>query len=353
MREAPGREGDGLILELAFKNAPDALVVVDAETGRLVAANRAARDLGVDLDDLAACDSVKAAARRTGESGDVRVTGRDGAKRVLAITAARADDRHAVVSLRDVTRQRAAEAELRRHRRVDSLGHLTASVIHDFNNVLAPIAIAAEWLNDGVADEHRTALALTQLRSATDSALGLVRQLLGYVRRTPPPTRALCPSHVLLELRPLLDCVAGARVQVDLAVDDEGLVDADRDGLERALFNLVANARDAMPRGGRVAITTSSVRLEEGDYVSIAVSDGGEGMSPEVRERLFEAFVTTKGDGEGLGLGLASVHRFVSDHGGLIQVASDVGRGTTVRVCLPRSGQSAPLQASIQTPSNR
>jgi nitrogen-specific signal transduction histidine kinase/ActR/RegA family two-component response regulator len=255
-------------------------------------------------------------------------------------------------NLEDLREQkRQLEEELDRLKRVESLGYLTASVIHDFNNLLTPLvclsAMLTRELDKGSAAREMAA----EMRETSERAAGLVRQMLSFVRRAPEAPRRLALGAVVTELRRLLERVVGEDVELVLAVDeDAGDVLVNREQLEQVLLNLAVNARDAMPRGGRLFVSTTPVTLagleeseprQSGAYVALRVSDTGIGMSAEVRERLFERFFTTKPYGEGSGLGLAAAHRFAKGSGGFISVRSGEGAGTTVTLCLPRVEASA------------
>ena len=345
----------------------DALVIVDG-SGRLVYANRAARDkksaasrlLGEGLSDEGDLAAVLASLRETGSADDERrVRESDGEQRFLTLHGSRvATNRFAVVA-RDVTDRRKLEVEVGQLRRVESLGYLTASVVHDFNNLLTPIVCLAALLSHEVEKESRAGSMAGEIRETAERAAALVRQILSFVRRPPEPARRINVASVVNEMRPLLARVLGDDVELVVANDeDAGDVSADREQLEQVLLNLAANARDAMPGGGRVFVAATPVSLvgqDEGEpapagkYVALRVSDTGVGMSPEVRERVFERFFTTKPHGEGSGLGLAAAHGFARASGGCISVRSAEGAGTTVTLCLPRlETMPSPLPPSSQ-----
>jgi nitrogen-specific signal transduction histidine kinase len=243
------------------------------------------------------------------------------------------------------------QTELDRLRRVESLGYLTASVIHDFNNLLTPMVCLSAMLTRELEKGSRAGDMAAEIRETAERAAGLVRQMLSFVRRAPELPRRVAVGAVVSELRSLLGRVAGDRVEVVLAVDeDAGDVMTSREQLEQVLLNLAANARDAMPAGGRLFVSVTPVALagedgpgchRAGAYVAIRVSDTGTGMSPEVRERVFERFFTTKAQGDGNGLGLAAAHRFAKACGGCISVRSAEGAGTTITLCLPRADGEA------------
>jgi CheY-like chemotaxis protein len=205
-----------------------------------------------------------------------------------------------------------------------------------------------------------------EMRTAAERAAGLVRHLLAFVRRDPTRVARTDPGAVLSDLRGLLLRVVGEQIEVELALDDAaGEVMVDREQLEQVVLNLAANARDAMPRGGRLTLSTCAVSLGDAEsramdcsgpaaYVALVVADTGVGMTAEVRERVFEPLFTTKAHGLGSGLGLATAHRFARQNGGCIAVQSEPGRGTTVRIYLPRAdGFAADDERAPDTPLPR
>jgi CheY-like chemotaxis protein len=251
---------------------------------------------------------------------------------------------------------RDATEELRHLRRLADLGYLTASVVHDFNNLLTAILCSVELLERDVADRQNPSELARDIRDAAERATGLTRRVLAFLRKEPARPARLDLSASVADLRSLLEMILGRRLRLVLDLDRTlGEVFVDREQLDHVLINLVANARDAMTGGGEVTISTRSVPAAEGSdptaapapsYVALSVTDTGEGMPPEVRERAFERFFTTK-EGKGTGLGLASAHRFAKQHGGCMSLHSAPGRGTTVVVFLPRA---VPLTPSPSGP---
>ncbi len=247
----------------------------------------------------------------------------------------------------DITREKRAEAELRQAQKMEAIGQLTGGIAHDFNNLLGVILGNAEFLTDAV---HRHPDQVALVKEIIDSALSgadLTRRLLAFARRqTLQPRRidlnTYLPNHVAI-LRRLL----GETVQVTMTLAaDLWPTRVDPSQVGDALLNLTINARDAMPLGGRIEISTANVHLDDdprdpvvapGDYVVMTVSDSGVGMPPEVLERAAEPFFTTKEPGAGSGLGLAMIFGFAKQSGGHMTIASQHGRGTTVRLYLPRA----------------
>ena len=246
----------------------------------------------------------------------------------------------------DVTRERRVEAELRQAQKMEAIGQLTGGIAHDFNNLLGVIIGNAEFLLDALQDDLSGAGLAQEI---LDSALGgadLTRRLLAFARRqTLQPRRidlnAYLPNHVAIIRRLLGETI---RVSVSLA-EDLWPTRADPSQVGDALLNLAINARDAMPHGGRIRISTANVHVEagelspelaRGDYVVLSVGDTGTGMPPEVLERALEPFFTTKGPGVGSGLGLSMIFGFAKQSGGHLAIDSQPGQGTTVRLYLPR-----------------
>jgi two-component system, cell cycle sensor histidine kinase and response regulator CckA len=339
---------------LALDQSPDAVVVIDG-AGRLLHANQAARDVHgapsrilrdglVDGGELAGFVAVLRASGRA--SAEKRVLDGEGTWRQLVLKGTCIAPERFAVFARDVTERREMEAELEQLRRVESLGYLTASVVHDFNNLLTPmVCLSAVLTHELERGSHAGEMAM-EIRETAERAAGLARQMLSFVRRAPEQARRLNVGAVVSEMNNLLRRVVGDDIEIVLSIDeDSGEVSANREQLEQVLLNLAVNARDAMPRGGRLVVATAPVTLvgegdpeqaQAGAYVALRVSDTGVGMTAEVRERIFERFFTTKSPGEGTGLGLAAAHRFARASGGCISVRSAEGAGTTVTLCLPR-----------------
>jgi two-component system cell cycle sensor histidine kinase/response regulator CckA len=257
-------------------------------------------------------------------------------------------------AFQDVTPAKHADAE-RRHlegqflqaQKMESVGRLAGGVAHDFNNLLSVIlsyvGLALFSLREG--DPLRDDL--DEVRKAGERAAELTRQLLTLSRKQPLTLTRVRVGDVVAELEGVLRRLLGEHIDVALHLADQGEVLSDRGQLEQVLMNLVVNARDAMPGGGRLVIETSSVELDEawaeqhvgaspGRHVMLSVTDTGTGMSPDVRAHLFEPFFTTKAKGLGTGLGLSTVYGIVKQTGGSVWVYSELGRGSTFKVYLPR-----------------
>ena len=233
----------------------------------------------------------------------------------------------------------ALETALQRSQRMESLGQLAGGVAHDFNNLLAVILNYAEFVGEEIGAEHTAAPDVAEIVRATQRAADLTRQLLVFSRHDHLRLEAVDVSRVALETQRLLDRTLGEDVELVVVPSAEPVhVMADRGQLEQVLMNLVLNARDAMPRGGRVTVT-----IEELDrFVRVEVADDGEGMSRETAERAFDPFFTTKPKGRGTGLGLATVYGIVTGSGGNIEIESHIQEGTTITMHLPSADPEKP-----------
>ena len=259
--------------------------------------------------------------------------------------------------VQDVTERVALEERLRQSQKMEAVGRLAGGVAHDFNNLLTVILGYSQILADGLPQGSRMAENTAQIKSAADRAAGITRQLLAFSRKTVLSPRIINLNDVVLNLDSLLRRLIGENIEVrTLPATDLGSVKADPSQIEQVLMNLALNARDAMPRGGTVSFETANVTLdgsyardhqsvEPGSYVMLAVSDTGEGMTPETQARIFEPFYTTKEVGKGTGLGLSMVYGIVKQSGGYIWVYSEPDRGTTFKIYLPRVDQPAELMS--------
>jgi signal transduction histidine kinase len=236
--------------------------------------------------------------------------------------------------------------------KMEVIGQLAAGVAHDFNNVLAVIMGYSDLLEQDLGEEH-TALRYTEeIRQAARRATGLTRQLLIFSRKETIQTELIDLNEVVESMDKLLRRLVDENVELTLDCRRRvGQIKADSGYVWQALMNLVVNARDAMPKGGKLLVQTGTVTVTDsrahaqveipsGEYVTLSVSDSGTGMSDEVKARLFEPFFTTKPAGKGTGLGLVTCQTIVQQSGGYIEVDSEVGRGTTFRIYFPRMGAS-------------
>jgi PAS domain S-box-containing protein len=248
-----------------------------------------------------------------------------------------------VGGLRDVTETRLNEAKRLQAQRLEAIGQLTGGVAHDFNNLLTVIIGTAETLADGITDPRLSAVAQLNHKASRQGA-ALTRQLLTFAGRQPLEPAALSLNSPILAMEELLSTALGETIVLQLELDPAvGHIRADRAQLEASIMNLCINARDAMPHGGRVTISTA----QSGDDAVIRISDNGFGMDAETRAKAFEPFFTTKPFGQGSGLGLSMVYGFVRQSGGQIEIVSDPGKGTAVCLSFPRLASTEILQEPI------
>jgi PAS domain S-box-containing protein len=364
-------------LRALFENSLDLIAVVDPRTATLkFISPSVGRLLGYVPDSVAERDLfhfvhpedreriVAALERWTGSEGpaspaELRVKHQDGSWRWFEIAGRSLLTDPAVAGIlvhgRDVTERRAMEEQLRQAQRLEAVGQLTGGVAHDFNNLLAVIMGNLEILRRelrGVSDH--TQLVEGALHAAERGAT-LIRRLLAFSRRQTLSPRAVDLNALVRDTLDLVRRALGARVQLETAFEENlWACTVDAAQVETALLNLAINARDAMPAGGKVRITTRNVMLageQEGKpeingegtpFVCIAVSDTGAGIAPEIRERVFEPFFSTKAPGQGTGLGLSMVFGFVKQSSGQLRLHSEMGKGTTFSLYFPRS-EAAPV----------
>jgi PAS domain S-box-containing protein len=253
---------------------------------------------------------------------------------------------------RDVTAERALEAQLRQSQRVEAIGQLAGGVAHDFNNYLAAIRGYGELVQAALAPGSPARSDMDEVMRAATRASDLTRQLLAFSRSQTLDPGILDPAAVIDALLPMLRSLIGEHIAL-VSVHEPGLgmVRADAGRLEQAIVNLAVNARDAMPQGGRLTIETRNVepRGTEPAWVRITVTDTGSGMAPETLDHVFEPFFTTKGPGKGTGMGLATVHGIVQQSGGRITATSAPAMGAVFTIDLPRI-EEPPTAAPATTP---
>jgi len=244
----------------------------------------------------------------------------------------------------DITERRQAEERLREAQKMEVVGRLVSGVAHDFNNLLTGIMLYCDLLIAGLDRDSRFMRHAEEIRMAGEQGGALIQQLLAAARQQSVEPRVLSLNDVVLKTRNLLSRLLGEKFELVLELEnDPGMVKIDPAQVQQILFNLVLNARDAMPQGGQIQVTTGHCNLKSTEEtkshppgVFLSVKDVGCGMSAETRARLFEPFFTTKSQGRGTGLGLSTVHNIVTDNGGSVEVDSEPGRGTLVTVFLPR-----------------
>jgi PAS domain S-box-containing protein len=250
---------------------------------------------------------------------------------------------------RDLTEKQTAEAQMRHVQKMDAIGQLTGGVAHDFNNILTVITGTIGILEEAVAGQPELVSIAKLIDEAAERGASLTKHLLAFARKQPLQPREIDVNALVLEAAKLLHPTLGEQVEIKpLLADDAWTALVDPSQLTTAVLNLALNARDAMPNGGKLALETNNVYLDEnyanmhsevtaGNYVMVAVSDTGAGIPAALLERVFDPFFTTKEVGKGTGLGLSMVFGFVKQSGGHIKIYSEEGHGTSVKMYLPRA----------------
>ncbi|HVQ40521.1 MAG TPA: ATP-binding protein, partial [Pyrinomonadaceae bacterium] len=386
LRDSEGR------YRLLFERNPLPMWVYDVETLSFLAVNGAVINrygysedefLTMTIKDIRPAEDVPALLERVSkvanvsvepaESGAWRHQRKDGAIIDVEITShplSFAGRPAKLVLANDITeRKRAEEAlqvteeQLRQALKMEAVGKLAGGVAHDFNNLLTAITGHSEMCLRRLTPENSLHRHIDQIKKAGDRAAALTRQLLAFSRKQILQPEVLDLNHIVLELSKMLQRLIGEDIDLRMGLSaDLGRVKADPNQLEQVLMNLVVNARDAMPKGGKLTIETSNVHLSEefadrhvsvpaGDYVMLAVSDSGCGMDAQTQARIYEPFFTTKEVGKGTGLGLATVYGIVKQSEGSIWVYSEVGRGTTFKIYLPAVESTvAKVTAGLENP---
>jgi two-component system, cell cycle sensor histidine kinase and response regulator CckA len=267
---------------------------------------------------------------------------------------------HFISNDRDITDRRRMENQIQQAQKMDAVGRLAGGVAHDFNNLLMVISSYAELMLDSLAPQHPLRHSVDEIQKASRRAADLTRQLLAFGRKQMQSLHLLDLNAIIEDFNKMLPRLIGEDIELVFVPGEKlGKVKADPVQIEQILMNLVANARDAMPKGGKLVIETASVRLDDayvqehsivppGEYVLLTVSDSGLGIEPEHLSHIFEPFYTTKEEGKGTGLGLATVYGIVKQNSGFIWVYSEPGLGTTFKIYLPRARQA---KLSLQPPS--
>lgn len=269
-----------------------------------------------------------------------------------------------IVLAHDVTERRSLEEQLRQSQKLEAIGQLAGGIAHDFNNLLTAINGYSDLAIEGLKTEDPLRRNIEQVRKAGERAASLTRQLLAFGRKQVMQPKVLDINSLVVDLGKMLRRLVGEHIEfITLLRPEAGRINADPGQIEQVILNLVLNARDAMPRGGKLIIETANIYLDEqyaqrhlavkrGQYVMLTVSDTGIGMDPATQASMFEPFFTTKEIGKGTGLGLSTVYGIVKQSGGDIWAYSEVDKGTTFRVYLPRvTSDAQPYKRTTETES--
>jgi len=369
-----------------LESAPDPLVAVNQD-GRIVVVNAQAEKtfgykreelLGQPMDILVVerlrekCSAYRARFFREPNRGLAGATlelfgqRRDGTEFPVEINLSLLETEEGLwgsAALRDLTERRKLENQFRQAQKMESIGTLSGGIAHDFNNLLTVILSYSNSLVDELAGDSKHQRAAEQIHQAAERGAALTRQMLAFSRQQVFQVRVLNLNDIIRNLLKMLQRIIGEHIEVTTALaEDLKPVKADPGQLEQILMNLSVNARDAMPKGGKLILETSNIVLDEdfvrlhvgasvGPQVLLTVSDTGTGMDSATQARIFEPFFTTKGPGQGTGLGLAMVYGVVKQSGGSIWVNSKLGAGTTFNIYLPQAQgvSEAPAPKKPQT----
>ena len=356
------------LFRLITENAADMIAVVDTSGQRLYNSPSYQKLLGysqeelgktsafeqIHADDRTAVVDAAQDARRTGMGRTVeyRIRHKDGRWLTLESTASVARNQDGeveklVIVNRDITERKQLEEQLHRSQKLEAIGRLSGGVAHDFNNLLGLIIGYSEALQERVPPDDPYREAVDEIQNAGKRAAALTQQLLAFSRKQVLEPRILSLNTTIGDIEKMLRRLLGEDIQIELLLSpDTGTVKADRSQIEQVILNLVVNARDAMPDGGKLTIETGKWILDRstvlrhpyvipGPYAMLKVTDTGCGMDAELQSHIFEPFFTTKEKGKGTGLGLATAYGVIKQSGGYIWVDSEVGKGTAFRIYLP------------------
>jgi PAS domain S-box-containing protein len=363
----------------AFRDHPDAMVISDLETDVVIECNdQWLREVGEETRESVLGrklwdfnfefpeeqrEMIRELVRTQGRTPAVesRVRGRLGDVRTYLISATRIEVKGrlcVLANVHDLTDRKQLEQQLLHAQKMEAVGRLAGGIAHDFNNMLTVISGYSSSLVESLEGDERSDA--EQIRDAARRSADLTRQLLAFSRRQILATEVLDPNDVVRGLEAMLRPLIGESIVLEIELHDApGSVRADRGQLEQAIVNLAVNARDAMPSGGSLQLSTGRVEvagdgdevelppdLQPGAYVVLRVVDDGEGMDPELVAHVVEPFYTTKPEGEGTGLGLSMVHGIARQSGGALVLESEIGRGTRAEVYLPAVAESPATRES-------
>jgi PAS domain S-box-containing protein len=371
----PIREKDKKF-QLLFEDHPQPMLIFDQATGRILDANPAAARLfeysgdelrGMPGESLFQADDVErfshtiSAPEQFGAAAEWRQRARSGRPLVVEMALhpiQRTGRPAALAMLTDIAGRKHLEEQLQQAQKMEAVGMLAGGVAHDFNNLLTIITGYGQLILNNAATLDPNRHSAEQIIKAGERAAALTGQLLAFSRRQTQQRKVIEVNQLVTGMSAMLRRLIGEDVDLRLSLrPDVGRVSMDPGQLEQVIMNLVVNARDAMPRGGSLVIETGCVHLDDGGgsvralpvrpghYALLAVSDTGTGMDSHTQARLFEPFFTTKHSGKGTGLGLSTVLGIVKQSGGSLEVDSEPGRGTAVKVYLPRIEQPVTVES--------
>jgi PAS domain S-box-containing protein len=377
------------VMESTFHSMAEAVLVIDAR-GKVVLSNPAAETMlryrpGMTVEELQALgqvfhvdgvtafsvDELPAARALRGEQFDdlefIARSKRDNAQVHLVVSGRPLRDANGAINgaalvYHDITASRETEHKLQQSQKLDAIGKLTGGVAHDFNNMLTVITGTTESLVSSLRGQPSLLKTAELIDQAAERCRELIQHLLAFARRQPLEPRNVDINNTVLDVAKLLRPTLGEQIEIGSALAEAVAPShVDPSQLANSLLNMAINARDAMPKGGKLLFETSNVVLDEayaatnpdvrpGAYVMIAVSDTGTGMSKAVQDKVFEPFFTTKEVGKGTGLGLSMVYGFVRQSGGHIKIYSEEGHGTTIKLYLPPARGQAEVKAVTAAP---
>ena len=359
------------ILRLLFEHNPLPIWLHEIETEKFLRVNQAAVELygysaeefeGIRISQIrpesqrdSGYDGEKRAEAKAGEREFWLHQAKDGRTfevELISHELEYAGKRVGLVVAQDISERRHLESQLRQAQKMEAVGRLAGGVAHDFNNLLMVIKGHSELLLNALDSSTQIARKVEQIDKSADRATALTRQLLAFSRRQVLQPQIINVNSIVEEMGKLLPRLIGEDIELVIrTAKSAGSVRADASQMEQVIMNLAVNARDAMPNGGKLVIETANADIEQtytashplmkpGPYVQLVVTDSGIGMDAETQAHIFEPFFTTKEKGKGTGLGLATVYGIVKQSGGFIWVYSELGKGTSFKIYLPRVGQT-------------
>jgi two-component system cell cycle sensor histidine kinase/response regulator CckA len=359
------------ILRLLFEHNPLPIWLYEIETQKFLRVNHAAVDLyGYSAEEFESMtiSEIRPESQRENDYANEKRTeakvgerefwlhqakgGRTFEVELISHELEYAGKRVGLVVAQDISERRHLESQLRQAQKMEAVGRLAGGVAHDFNNLLMVIKGHSELLLNALDSSTPIARKVEQIDKSADRATALTRQLLAFSRRQVLQPQIINVNTIVEEMGKLLPRLIGEDIELVIrTAPDLGSVRADASQMEQVIMNLAVNARDAMPNGGKLVIETGNANIEQtyttshplmkpGPYVQLVVTDRGTGMDAETQAHIFEPFFTTKEKGKGTGLGLATVYGIVKQSGGFIWVYSELGKGTSFKIYLPRVVQS-------------